>query len=164
MFSESMPELSQHTQIEKKRVRVIGCGNPLMGNDAVGVRVINLLHETHPEIDIIEGGVGGLGLIPMMEGYDHVILVDATTGYGNHIGDILVFSKPPANEFFPLSLSDVGVLDAVNIAEELGLCPQITIIGIEAGKIIEFSDSMSPEMEHAVEDVCELILDTIKKD
>ncbi len=150
--------------MNNKRVRVIGCGNPLMGNDAIGVRVINVLHETHPEIEIIEGGVGGLGLIPMMEGYDHVILVDATTGYGNHIGEILVFSKPPANEFFPLSLSDVGVLDAVNIAEELGLCPQITIIGIEAGKIMEFSASMSPEMERAVEDVCELILDTIKKD
>jgi hydrogenase maturation protease len=150
--------------MSNKRVRVIGCGNPLMGNDAVGVRVINMLHETHPEIDVIEGGVGGLGMIPMMEGYDHVILVDATTGYGNHIGEILVFSKPPSNEFFPLSLSDIGVLDAVNIAEELGVCPQITIIGIEAGKIEEFSDAMSPEMEHAVEDVCGFILETIKKE
>ncbi len=159
-----MSELSENTQINNRRVRVIGCGNPLMGNDAVGVRVINLLQETHPEIDIIEGGVGGLGLIPMMEGYDYIILVDATTGYGNHIGEILVFSKPPANEFFPLSLSDIGVLDAVNIAEELGVCPQITIIGIEAGEIMEFSASMSPEMEHAVEDVCTLILETIKKE
>lgn len=52
-----MPELSDDTPIKNGRVRVIGCGNPLMGNDAVGVRVINLLHETHPEIDIIEGGV-----------------------------------------------------------------------------------------------------------
>lgn len=99
-----------------------------------------------------------------MEGYDHIILVDATTGYGDHIGEMLVFTKPPANEFFPLSLSDIGVLDAVNVAEELGICPQITIIGIEAGKIIEFSDSMSPEMERAVEDVCQFILDTIKKE
>lgn len=151
-------------QMNNKHVRVIGCGNPLMGNDAVGVRVIDLLHETHPEIDVIEGGVGGLGLVPMMEGYDHVILVDATTGYGTRIGEILVFSKPPSNEFFPLSLSDIGVLDAVNIAEELGICPKITIIGIEAGKIEEFSDSMSPEMERAVEDVCQFILDTIKKE
>ncbi|WFN35200.1 hydrogenase maturation protease [Methanogenium sp. S4BF] len=150
--------------MSNKRVRVIGCGNPLMGNDAVGVRVIDMLHEIHPEIDVIEGGVGGLGLIPMMEGYDHIILVDATTGYGTHIGEIMVFSKPPSNEFFPLSLSDIGVLDAVNIAEELGICPQITIIGIEAGTVEEFSDSMSPEMERAVEDACERILSTIKKE
>jgi hydrogenase maturation protease len=150
--------------MSNKRVRVIGCGNPLMGNDAVGVRVIEMLHETHPEIDVIEGGVGGLGLIPMMEGYDHVIMVDATTGYGAHIGEMMVFSKPPSNDFFPLSLSDIGVLDAVNIAEELGVCPQITIIGIEAGKIQEFSDSMSPEMEPAVADACAFILSMIKKE
>lgn len=150
--------------MSNKRVRVIGCGNPLMGNDAVGVRVIEMLHETYPEIDVIEGGVGGLGLIPMMEGYDHVIMVDATTGYGAHIGEMMVFSKPPSNDFFPLSLSDIGVLDAVNIAEELGVCPQITIIGIEAGKIQEFSDSMSPEMEPAVADACAFILSMIKKE
>ncbi len=150
--------------MSNKRVRVIGCGNPLMGNDAVGVRVIEMLHETYPEIDVIEGGVGGLGLIPMMEGYDHVIMVDATTGYGTHIGEMMVFSKPPSNDFFPLSLSDIGVLDAVNIAEELGVCPRITIIGIEAGKIQEFSDSMSPEMEPAVADACAFILSMIKKE
>ncbi|WAI01055.1 hydrogenase maturation protease [Methanogenium organophilum] len=147
-----------------KRVRVIGCGNPLMGNDAVGVRVIENLQKTHPEIDVIEGGVGGLGMLPMMEGYDHIFLVDATTGYGSHIGEILIFSKPPSNEFFPLSLSDIGVLDAVNVAEELGICPEITIIGIEAGKIEEFSACMSPEMETAVEDACVIILNEIKKE
>ncbi|GAB7015947.1 hydrogenase maturation protease [Methanogenium cariaci] len=150
--------------MNNKCVRVIGCGNPLMGNDAVGVRVIEKLHETHPEIDVIEGGVGGLGLVPLMEGYDHVILVDATTGYGSHVGEMLVFTKPPANEFFPLSLSDVGVLDAVNIAEELGICPQITVIGIEGGEIVEFSASMSPEMECAIEDVCTFILNEVKKE
>lgn len=135
-----------------------------MGNDAVGVRVIENMERTHPEIDVIEGGVGGLGMLPMMEGYDQIILVDATTGYGKEIGEILVFSKPPANELFPLSLSDIGVLDAVNVAEELGICPEITIIGIEAGKIEEFSDHMSPEMEIAVEKACELILNKIKKE
>ena len=135
-----------------------------MGNDAVGVRVIEKMEKTHPEIDVLEGGVGGLGMLPMMEGYDRIILVDATTGYGNHIGEILVFSRPPANELFPLSLSDIGVLDAVNVAEELGICPEITIIGIEAGEIEEFSDRMSPEMEIAVEKACELILNEIKKE
>ena len=147
-----------------KRVRVIGCGNPYMGNDAVGVRVIENLEKTHPDIDVIEGGVGGLGMLPMMEGYDHIIVVDATTGYGSQIGEILVFSKPPSNELFPLSLSDIGVLDAIGVAEELGICPEITIIGIEAGTIEEFSASMSPEMEPAVDRACELILDTIKKE
>ena len=147
------------------RVRIIGCGNPFMGNDAVGVRVIEKIHEMHPEIDVIEGGVGGLGMLPMMEGYDHIILVDATTGFGSHIGEIMVFSKPPSNELFPLSLSDLGVLDAVNIAEELGICPRITIIGIEAGKVGgDFSTEMSPEMEPAVDKACELLLNTIKKE
>lgn len=135
-----------------------------MGNDAIGVRVIEQLQKTYPEIDVIEGGVGGLGMLPMMEGYDHIIIVDAMTGYASHIGEMRVFSKPPSNELFPLSLSDIGVLDAVSVAEELGICPAITIIGIEAGTIEEFSASMSPEMEPAVNRACEQILNAIKKE
>ncbi len=143
------------------RIRVIGCGNPLMGNDGVGLRVIESLAEMRPDIEICEGGVGGLGLIPMMEEQDIVIIVDAMSGYGKYKGEIRIFSTPPENEVFPLSLSDIGVLDTAGIAEELGLCTELILIGIEAGHIDRFSDAMDPEVESAVPIAVKKIIELI---
>jgi len=144
-----------------KRTLVIGCGNPLMGNDGVGLRVIEELQKTRPDINTCEGGVGGLGLIPMMEDQDIVIIVDAMSGYTAIKGEICVFTTPPENEVFPLSLSDIGVLDTVGVAEELGIVAQVIIIGIEAGHIDHFSDVMDPDVEKAVPDVVKKIEELI---
>ena len=143
------------------RIQVIGCGNPLMGNDGVGLRVIESLAQIRPDIAVSEGGVGGLGLIPMMEDQDIVIIVDAMSGYGENKGEIRIFSPPPDNEVFPLSLSDIGVLDTAGIAEELGICPELIIIGIEAGHIDRFSDGMDPEVESAVPTAVKKIIELI---
>ncbi|NYT06287.1 MAG: hydrogenase maturation protease, partial [Methanomicrobiales archaeon] len=35
----------------EKKVRIIGCGNPLMGNDGVGLAVIERLRLDHPDLD-----------------------------------------------------------------------------------------------------------------
>jgi hydrogenase maturation protease len=144
------------------RIRVIGCGNPLMGNDGVGIRVMESLAQIRPDIAVCEGGVGGLGLIPMMEDQDIVIIVDAMSGYGENKGEIRIFTAPPENEVFPLSLSDIGVLDTAGIAEELGICPELIIIGIEAGHIDRFSDVMDPEVESAVPNAVKKIIDLIE--
>ena len=133
-----------------QRTLVIGCGNPFMGNDGVGLRVIEALEQQRPDIPTSEGGVGGLGLIPMMENHDRVIIVDAMSGYAANKGDIKIFTTPPGNETFPLSLSDIGVLDTVGIAKEMGISTEVIIIGIDGGLIDHFSDIMDPDVENAV--------------
>jgi len=147
---------------KKKRTLVIGCGNPLMGNDGVGLRVIEALEQKRPDINTCEGGVGGLGLIPMMEDQDLVIIVDAMSGYSGNKGEVRIFTTPPENNTFPLSLSDIGVLDTVGIAEELGIAPEVIIIGIEAGHIDHFSDVMDPDVEKAVPYAVKKIEDLIE--
>ncbi|WP_319641998.1 hydrogenase maturation protease [Methanovulcanius yangii] len=146
---------------EMKRTLVIGCGNPLMGNDAVGLRVIEALEGQRPDIATSEGGVGGLGLIPMMENHERIIIVDAMSGYAANKGEIKVFNTPPDNETFPLSLSDIGVLDTVGIAKEMGISTEIIIIGIEGGHIDHFSDIMDPDVENAVPKAVKKIEDLI---
>ena len=59
---------------------ILGVGSPLMGDDAVGVIAIQRLREhpaLPPGVDVVDGGTDGLGLIPLMEQYGRVILVDA---------------------------------------------------------------------------------------
>jgi len=156
-----VPVFGEKQMNQDVRIRVIGCGNPFMGNDGVGIRVIESLAQERPDLDTCEGGVGGLGLIPMMEDQDVVIIVDAMSGYKTGKGEIHVFPAPPENEVFPLSLSDIGVLDTVGIARELGLCTELIIIGIEAGHIDHFSDTMDPEVERAVPEAVKKIIELI---
>ena len=59
-------------------LRVIGVGNPLVGDDGAGVRVVERLRGRVPEgVELIDGGTEGLGLICWFEGVDRVVLVDA---------------------------------------------------------------------------------------
>ncbi|NIV31968.1 MAG: hydrogenase maturation protease, partial [Anaerolineae bacterium] len=49
---------------------IIGLGNPLRGDDGIGVRVVQMLaDEALPEsVEVVEGGTLGLGLVSLMEG------------------------------------------------------------------------------------------------
>ena len=53
-------------------VRILGCGNPLMGNDGVGLKVIEALHKTElkdlKDLDIEDAGVCGLDLLNLLDG------------------------------------------------------------------------------------------------
>jgi hydrogenase maturation protease len=61
------------------RVLVIGCGNPLRGDDAAGpVLVRRLWDRGLPEgVRCADGGTGGMDVVFQMRGVPEVILVDA---------------------------------------------------------------------------------------
>jgi hydrogenase maturation protease len=142
------------------KVRVIACGNPFMGNDAAGLLVMTFLREEHPEIDVVDGGTGGLGLIPLMEGYDRVVLVDAISGMGE-IGEIRVFREIPAAGFPSLSLHELGIPEVLALARTLGIAPEVIIVGIEGGRMPEFSGGMDPAVRAAVPEACRIVLDEV---
>ena len=58
---------------------IIGLGNPLRGDDGVGVRVVQALAERAlpAGVEVVDGGTQGLGLVSLLEGQKRVILVDA---------------------------------------------------------------------------------------
>ena len=60
-------------------VRVLGLGNVLMGDDALGPWVIHFLVETYafpPEVEVVDVGTPGLDLVPYVAGPCGIILVD----------------------------------------------------------------------------------------
>ncbi|WP_235809610.1 hydrogenase maturation protease [Methanofollis ethanolicus] len=145
------------------KVRVIACGNPYMGNDGVGHAVMERLSARHPELDIVDGGLGGFGLIPLMEDCDRVVIVDAMTGMGTTPGEVRVFHEVPPSSVFPMSLHDLGIAEAVAFAREVGVMAEVVIVGIEGGEIEAFSDEMTPEVQAAVPAACEAVVRAVKE-
>ena len=67
------------------RTLVLGLGNPLLGDDAVGLKVAALVRERldgAPGVDVLEEEAGGLRLMERMTGYDRAVLVDAAVTGG----------------------------------------------------------------------------------
>ncbi|KAF5085576.1 Hydrogenase maturation protease [anaerobic digester metagenome] len=136
--------------MQKNRVCIIGCGNPFMGNDGAGIAVMRRFDGRLPGVDAIDGGTGGFGLIPLMEDYEMVVIVDAMTGIGDRIGEVRTFEVPPSWDLPAYALHDIGIGEVVTIARELGYAGEIVTVGIEVGEIQAFSKNIDQEVEEGI--------------
>lgn len=115
-----------------------------MGDDGAGIEVVNRLQGlTLPEnVDVIDGGTPGVGLIDMMSGYRRVIVVDAVMGTchpevvsGSLSKKVL---KQVQNDMGDddCSLHEMELTSVLKLMRTLEMAiPEITIIGIPAFNI-----------------------------
>jgi len=120
-------------------IRVIGVGNAWRGDDAVGLQAARRLRErVGPPVEVIEAEGDGLALLDLMEGVEHVILIDAVKG-GGQPGttvrlDLSVRSR--WGTVVPCSTHAIGIADAIDLARAMGRLPkQIILYGIEIESI-----------------------------
>ena len=67
----------------------MGLGNPIMGDDGVGIKVVRTLQARlgrRPDVVVKELSVSGIRLVEELLGFDHVIIVDSHTGQETHLG------------------------------------------------------------------------------
>jgi hydrogenase maturation protease len=63
----------------KKPVVVLGLGNPLMGDEGIGVYLIERLADSaadYPSVDVLDAGTGGLSVLHCIEGRRKAIFID----------------------------------------------------------------------------------------
>lgn len=151
--------------MRQDKVLILGLGNPLLGDEGIGVRVVEELKklELPNGMSVAEGGTRGLGLISLMEGYPRVILVDAAD-MGHPPGRVVRFT--PSDVVFktvegPLSLHQVGLGEVLALARALEVAPaEVVIIGVQPGRI-EVGAELSPEVQGAVPQIIRMILDEV---
>lgn len=111
---------------------IIGVGNYLMGDEGVGVHILHALERLRipPGVRLLDGGTGGVNLLPEMEGARHVIMIDATRD-GQPAGTITRLEPTcPAEVPRGLSAHDFGVKDLFAAAALLGAFPPVTLYTI----------------------------------
>lgn len=118
-------------------VCVVGVGNALRGDDAVGLEVARLLDGTLPEgVRLVECEGEPVSLLSSWEDCDAAIVVDATES-GAEPGSVrrlAAHEGPLPPELQRASTHLLGVAEAVELARALGRLPQRTIVyGIEGG-------------------------------
>ncbi len=145
-----------------KHTLVLGLGNPLLGDEGIGVRVVEELSglELPDGVEVAEGGTAGVGLIGLMEGYQRVIVVDAAD-MGQPPGRVVRFTPSEAQFKMAetrLSLHQIGLGEALALAEALEVAPaEVVIIGVQPGRIAG-RVGLSPEVERAIPQISKMVL------
>ncbi len=160
-------ELDSHESGQKAACVVIGIGNPLRGDDGVGVRAIESLRGFQLDgVELLEGMTYGIDLLPYIEGRKKVIFIDAIDA-GDEPGAVFRFSPHEVRQkrrVPSLSLHDFGLYDLIASAELLERCPEEIIIIAVQIKSLEAGTKLSKEVENALPHVRRLVLEEVKKD
>lgn len=125
----------------KDRLLVIGMGNTLMGDDGVGVHVINEIKglkkfNMSGNTDVIDGGTAGIDLLDILSEYQRVVVVDAIKKDINSSNTVRLFSIDSIvfkNDEDNFSIHDLDITSTISLMKALKISiPAITIVGIPA--------------------------------
>ncbi|WP_406661601.1 hydrogenase maturation protease [Methanolobus sp. ZRKC3] len=149
-------------------IRILGCGNPLVGDDGIGIHVIERLKEMSYEmpdnVELIDAGVCGLDMLNLLEGADTIIIVDAVKGAGD-IGSVHLFGMDEikgATSQGGFTIHETCLADVLCIAEHIQKMPEkLMVIGVEIDKAEEISLCLSNKVQASLDEVVALILDEI---
>jgi hydrogenase maturation protease len=144
------------------RIAVIGIGNVLAGDDAVGPHVVKVLEARYhlpDEVEVIDAGTPGYDLTAFLVGQDAVVLVDAVKAKGAP-GELRTFDKAALLEKKPIlamSPHEPGVREALLNADFMGVCPPtVRLVGVVPGATgtgIGLSDEVRAAVPAAVDAV-----------
>ena len=139
-----------------EKLTVIGIGNRLRGDDAVGPLVIDRLLELDlPQLDLIDAGSDAIGILEYLSDRSRVWIIDACM-MNRQPGDLVRFGADQVEMIIdhdPQNLHGLGLPEALKMARELEMVPEeLIILGIQPGSI-DFQVEISESVSHAVDRV-----------
>ena len=152
--------------VEKKlpHIMVLGVGNEILQDEGVGIEVVKTLQSMKlpVNVEIVEGGTGGLDLLKLLEETDYLLIVDAVDAR-TQPGAIFRF-KPDEVSVLPpeygMSFHQLGLFEIFSMAKILGEMPDTTIFAIQPASMT-WGIGLTPEVAAKVPVVIEQILEEI---
>ncbi|MDR1634297.1 MAG: HyaD/HybD family hydrogenase maturation endopeptidase [Bifidobacteriaceae bacterium] len=131
---------------------VLAVGNTIMSDDALGPALLASLRRARPdaEIEYVDGGIGGLDLLPVVQDAERLLILDAVAGGAP--GDVLRLDGDQLPRLLAAKLSphQVGLIDVFSAARLLGSEPsEVVVVGIVPGRV-ELALGLTPAVEAAL--------------
>ncbi|HSB79196.1 MAG TPA: hydrogenase maturation protease [Candidatus Methylomirabilis sp.] len=107
---------------QQPRILVLGLGNDILGDDAVGLIAARRLRAHCPaQVDIVEAAESGLGLLDFLEGRRHALLLDAILTGRHPAGTVLEFSQADFHGTIGPSPHYAGLPEVLRLADCLAI-------------------------------------------
>jgi hydrogenase maturation protease len=169
------------------KTAIVGVGNILMGDEGIGIRVIQALERAPlPEnVTLVDGGTAFQALTAELAVFDKLIIVDAVNG-GAAPGTIYVYqleeilegrrqarksaSRGSNGSADMASLHDIGVVEALMLERLVGASRnapsvadgEVVIVGIEPARV-ELSVELSPLLEAKLPELLQTVLRELER-
>lgn len=150
-------------------ILVLGLGNVLLKDEAVGVRVVESL-ENHPQtkslgLKLMDGGTMGLTLMVDMEDADALIIIDAALVEGPP-GTVKVFEGDDMDYFLRhrgRSPHDIGlddIMDGLRLREAVP--EHRALVGIQPADLTVGED-LTPAVQTAVSQAADSVIQVVRR-
>ncbi len=136
---------------------VIGLGNPLMGDDGLGLAALARLRDEWRipcDVELVDGGTWGMNLLPIIEDARRVLLIDAIDA-GVAPGTEVVLTRCQLPRYLATKVSphQVDLGDVLALAELRGTLPeQTTAIGLQPADVC-LSQELSDALRHRLDEL-----------
>jgi hydrogenase maturation protease len=151
-----------------EHVLIIGAGNTVMADEGVGPTALAYLQEHFDfpaEVELLDVGTTGLAMLSYLQGFDHLIVLDAAQDTGHPPGTVLFFTPDElASQQVMHSAHDQRLTDVLRAAALTGIdLKSVVVIGVQIESLAEFVLSLSEPVEQAVPIACAAALYRLKE-
>jgi len=151
--------------MENKKKLVIGIGNLLQTDDGVGVHIINQILDSDrivpDDTEFFDGGTSGYDLIPIMQGREWIIVIDALK-YNDEPGSMYYFEAEKLSKTKEsFSQHDFGVKQLLDMLRLMGENPKVEIFGIVPEDIETFDIGLTPKVKASIPKAVEKIFSIV---
>lgn len=142
---------------------IVGLGNPILGDDGIGWRVAEAVKAALPTAEVDCLALGGLSLMERLIGYHRAIIVDAIQTQDGQIGQVYSLpleALPDLSAGHTTAAHDTSLQTALSLGKTMGaqLPEEVMIVAIEAKRVYDFSEELSPAVEAAIPAATQAVL------
>lgn len=143
------------------RILILGIGNLLQSDEGLGVHIVNQIAqniEIPEDVEVVDGGTAGFDLLPLMQGREKIIIVDALV-VDDEPGSVYRFKPEQIRSARTrFSLHDVGIIEIIELLKLLGESPDIEIIGVVPEDITTLNMDITPRVRESIPKAIEQIM------
>jgi len=136
-----------------QRIVVLGLGNDILADDAVGLVAARFLRRHYAdEIEVVEAAESGLALLDFLEGRSHALLLDAILTGRHPAGTVLEFSRDDFPDARSSSSHYAGIPEVLGLAECLNVPvpTDLCILAMEVKDLYHLREGLSAPVEQAL--------------
>jgi hydrogenase maturation protease len=117
------------------RSLVLALGNPLLGDEGVGLRALEELASSadlSPSVELLDGGTAGLSLVPRLQAADRVLVLDAISA-GRAPGTVMKLDGEELRRegYAKMSPHQIGLGDILSASRLAGGPEEVVVLGVE---------------------------------
>ena len=154
-------------KIEGDTILLLGAGNIIMADEGIGPLALKYLHEHFDfpvNVGLLDVATTGMGMLSNLEGFDHLVIIDATDNSGHPPGTVIFYTPEDLGQQQVMHTAhDQRLTDVLFAAALTGIeLKSVKIVGVQIQSMEQFVLELSPPVQEALPIACAAALHCLR--